>query len=292
MGSEKTERESFHTAATHQRLYPTLRPQDIKQELEEFGYESVPPKSTSKAVSKILQLPPAPPPRKHNNGALITAASSSAKSPQVADEFVAAQNNSPQLTQLLTTPPRCSDIGSHSEDVVNDLLGNSSSSSSRPTSVAFQQKRRSPTRQKSPLATSSSKAPHLLHVSSHNDRSSTKLVMGSIAPLPSAPPIDVVHSELLGKREPHPLPGKSSHPKKVKLSTPKQQASSSSNSKGQSLSMKGSSQQLGSQKVKVNSSSTSLPRQLSSPGKSLSEAFTRATGTVIGKLLQARRPSL
>ena len=205
--------------------------------------------------------------------------------------YVTAQNSTPQLTQLLTTPPRCSDMASQGEeDLLGKAAGCSSSSSNRPTSVAFQQKRRSPTRQKSPLATSSSKAPpHLLHASCLNDKT-TKVVAGSATPLPSAPSIDMLHSDVLGKREPHSLPGKCSHPKKVKLNTPKQ-ASSSPSPKGQPHLVKGFPQQQGSQKVKV-TSSTSLPRQSSSPGKSLTEAFTRATGTVIGKLLQARRPSL
>ena len=290
--SDQTEGDAFLTAATHQHIYPTLRQEDLKQEKEDDDeHQSIP--SLPVNITSKVQLTSAGKTSTQSGtiGGCSSSLSGSVRTSQSGDDFITARSSSPQLTQLLTTPPRSTDVGHPNGDALYDMLGKpAGSSSSRPTSMSFQTKRRSSTRQKSPLATSSSKAPQLLHASSRNEKAApTRKTTND--PLPSAPPMNVLHSERLGKRDAQSLPGKSPHSKRFRIMMPKESLGGSL--KGQTHSASGVPKQHTPQKFKATPPS-SLPRptRMSSPGKALSNVFARATGTVIGKLLQARRPSL
>ncbi len=283
--SVQTDKDSFLTANTHQHLYPTLRTEVVKQEPKQEEL-------TSNLRSRRCSSSGKASSRGHassSQSAVKVRSTTSSSSPSLSssgkvtsqttgDEFTTARSSSPQLTQLLTTPPCHNDATSSSGKAGTSDLGKAvGSSNGRPTSVSFQQKRRSPTRQKSPLATSASKAPQLLTTSGC-----------SKDPIPSAPSIEVLQSELLGKRDAQSLQGKASQPKRVKISTPPKQGSISLTPKGQGGSVKNS-PSLPRKVVKSPSGSGNLSPSSASPRKSL---LARATGTVIGKLLQARRPSL
>ena len=193
------------------------------------------------------------------------------------EDYVTACSNSPQLAHLLTTPSHADGFSIANISVERSGEGHFHKDLHLEMN-SVTQRRRSSSRQKSPLATSVSKAPHLLlHGGGHDNKATlTKVSSKAIDPLPSAhssaPPAEVV---MLGKREPcSPTSNNNTPPfsKKSKVIVPlskKVVCVKVIPPCGESLPMK-QSPRLGS-------------------GESLSDAFARATESVIGKLLYKKR---